>query len=79
MKVSDPQVLNLEAMKEKDMVILAFDSLLVDYAYIEHSLPSEEFRSLVTKFNLTQEPEVKSLIESIVDKLFELNDTNHRE
>ena len=61
------------------MVILAFDSLLVDFAYLDYSIHSEEFRSLVTKFNVTRDSSTKGTIDSIVDTLFELNDVNARE
>lgn len=64
-------------MKEKDMVILVFDCLLVDFAYLRHSVQSEEFRSLVTKYDVTEDSRVKRTIDKIVDKLFALNEVNH--
>ena len=63
-------------MKDRDMVILIFDCLLVDYAYLNQNMHSEEFRSMVTKYNLLNQANVKPMVNTIVDKLYELNNLN---
>ena len=63
----------LSQISQKDEILLVFDALLVDYAYIHYTLHSEEFRATVTKFNLTKDPSLQDHLNAIVDKLFELN------
>ena len=71
MKVQTPEV--LAQISQRDEILLIFDALLVDFAYIHHSVHSEEFRATVTKFDITSEPSLQSHINAIVTKLFELN------
>lgn len=78
-KVSDKHILSIDPMGERDMVILVFDSLLMDYAYISYSVKSEEFRALITKFDLLKDSNVAPLVNQIVDKLYDLNEGHGRE
>lgn len=55
------------------MIWLIFDALLVDYAYNNYGINSEEFRSLITKYDLVSELEVQNEIENIVDTLYKIN------
>ena len=43
----------LDQITEKDEILLIFDALLVDYAFINDNLHSEELKATVSKFDLT--------------------------
>lgn len=60
-------------------MLLVFDALLVDFALIKDDVPSEEFKSTVTKFDLTKEPALQTHVDAIVDKLHELNSIHENE
>ncbi len=46
----------LEQISEKDEILLIYDALLVDYAFINDNMNSEELKATVSKFDLTTAP-----------------------
>jgi hypothetical protein len=60
----------MSQITEKDEVLIFYDAIMVDTVMADHSLHSEEFRALVTKFNLFNEPSLKDHIDTIVDKIW---------
>lgn len=69
----EPTVLSLESLKEKDMILLLFDTLQIDFAFINFSILSEEYRSLFTKYDLSYDESLQAHIDKLVDTLWELN------
>ena len=63
----------LDQISEKDEILLIFDALLVDYAFIAENVHSEELKATVSKFDLATQPSLQIHIDAIVDKLYELN------
>ena len=43
--VQQPSV--LECIADKDEILFIFDALLVDYAFLNHQIHSEEFKSIL--------------------------------
>ena len=65
----------LEEIAQKDEILIIFDALLVDYALLNHNVSGEELKATVSKHDLGWSAGMKTFIQSIVDKLFELNET----
>ena len=65
----------LEEIAQKDEILIIFDALLVDYALLNHNVSGEELKATVSKYDLGWSAGMKTFIQSIVDKLFELNET----
>ncbi len=45
----------------------------MDYAFIAENIHSEELKAIVSKFDLATQPSLQTNIDTIVDKLYELN------
>jgi hypothetical protein len=65
----------LEEIAQKDEILIIFDALLVDYALLNHNVVGEELKATVSKYDLGWSAGMSTFIQSIVDKLFELNET----
>ena len=46
----------LEMIEEKDEVLFIFDSLCMDYAYIDYDVHCEEFRATISKHDIPNDP-----------------------
>ena len=64
----------LEMIEEKDEVLFIFDSLFMDYAYIDYDVHCEEFRATISKHDLINDPLLISQINTLVQKLYEINE-----
>jgi len=45
----------------------------MDYAYLNYSVHSEEFRALVSKYDLVNDPDIIIAVDKIVEILYDLN------
>ena len=71
--VQEPSV--LECINDKDEILFIFDAMLVDVALMKHHIHGEEFKSLIQKYSIIEDPVCKANLESVVAKLHEINET----
>lgn len=65
---------DLQLINDTDLVYILFDSLLVDFAFTNYGVTSEEFRALASKHSLTSDPKIKEHLDQLVHTLYELNE-----
>ena len=61
-------------ISDQDEALIIYDSLLVDYAMLLHNIHSEEFKATFTKFDLLDDPSLKTHNEFIAKKIFEIKE-----
>ena len=71
-KVSSREI--LDEIAQKDEILIIFDALMVDYALLNHNISGDEFKATVSKYDLGWTVSQQPFIQSIVDKLFNLNE-----
>ena len=66
-KVSEESVIS--SLEDKDEVLIIFDILLVDFVFKNYGIHIEEFKALITSWNLLEDTQGKSIIKNIVEKI----------
>lgn len=64
----------LECIGDKDEILFIFDGLIVDYALLKYNIHGDEFKSLLSKHDVLNDGNVKSYLDTVVNKLHELNE-----
>lgn len=64
----------LDEIAQKDEILIIFDTLLVDYAYLNHGIVGDEFKATLSKYDLAWDKQTSTFIQSVVNQLFVLNE-----
>lgn len=59
---------------DKDEILFIFDGLIVDYALMKYNIHGDEFKSTLSKHDVLNDESVKSYLNTVVNKLHELNE-----
>jgi hypothetical protein len=70
-KLSDPAIVD-QVLSHDDLLIF-FDNMVADYTYLKFNINIEEFKAIVSKYNLLQSQEIAPLYEHIVTEVVKLS------
>ena len=60
-------------IKDKDDILVVFESIMFDKIMLTHHINCEEFKALTSRYHLAEDEEIKRHIEGVAGKLFEIN------
>ena len=72
-RVKQEDLQNLQIVQQKDYILILFDTLFMDYAFIDKQIHQEEFRAAISRYNLLGDKEVADKLTEIVNVLYEIN------
>lgn len=62
-----------DQVQSHDDILIFFDNILSDFAFLRYQLHSEEFKSIVSKYNLLDDPALSKTVEQIIETIVKLS------